>query len=53
MKGYLRSAKTAHERKRLRSLLDLEGNTLVLWDTEPTAAEKDFVRGCLVVESRP
>jgi hypothetical protein len=47
VKGYLRSAKTAHERKRLNSLLDLEGNALVLWDTEPTAAEKDFVRGCL------
>ena len=26
---------------------DLEGNALVLWQTEPTAAEKDFVRGCL------
>ena len=47
VKGYLRSAKTAHQRKRLNSLLDLEGNALVLWDREPTAPEKDFVRACL------
>jgi hypothetical protein len=46
-RGYLRSATTAHARKRLRSLLDLEGTAVVYWDTEPTAAEKDFVRACL------
>jgi hypothetical protein len=46
-RGYLRSANTAHKRKRLGSLLDLEGNALVLWSTEPTGAEKSFVRGCL------
>ena len=45
--GYQRQAKTPHQRKRLNSLLDLEGNSLILWQTEPTAAEKDFVRGCL------
>lgn len=46
-RGYLRSARTPFQRKRLRSLLDLEGNSVVYWQTEPTAAEKDFVRGCL------
>ena len=46
--GYLRSAQTPHERKRLRSLLDLEGNSVVYWQTEPTASEKDFVHECLV-----
>ncbi|HEX6702287.1 MAG TPA: hypothetical protein VF101_16290 [Gaiellaceae bacterium] len=46
-RGYRRSATNAKQRKRLNSLLDLEGNTLVLWDREPTAAEKDFVRACL------
>jgi hypothetical protein len=47
LRGYKRSAMTPRQRKRLNSLLDLEGNTLVLWDREPTAAEKDFVRACL------
>jgi hypothetical protein len=46
-RGYKRSATTAKQRKRLNSLLDLEGNTVVLWDKEPNAAEKDFVRACL------
>ena len=46
-KGYKRSQTTAHGRKRLNSLLDLEGNAVVLWQTEPTAPEKDFVRACL------
>ena len=45
--GYLRSARTPFQRKRLHSLLDLEGNSIVYWQAEPTAAEKDFVRGCL------
>jgi hypothetical protein len=47
VKGYTRAATTAHGRKRLRSLLDLEGNAVVFWLTEPTAPEKDFVRACL------
>jgi hypothetical protein len=47
VRGYRRSAKKPIERKRLNSLLDLEGNAVVFWQTEPTGAEKDFVRGCL------
>jgi hypothetical protein len=47
VRGYRRAASTPLERKRLGSLLDLEGNAVVYWQTEPTAAEKDFVRGCL------
>jgi hypothetical protein len=47
VKGYQRSAKGPLGRKRLNSLLDLEGNAVVFWLTEPTAPEKDFVRACL------
>ncbi len=46
VEGYERAA-TTHGRKRLNSLLDLEGNAVVFWLTEPTAPEKDFVRACL------
>jgi hypothetical protein len=45
--GYRRSASNKLERRRLRSLLDLEGNTVIYWHTEPTAPEADAVRGCL------
>jgi len=47
VRGYRRSARTRLERKRLNSLLDLEGNSVAYWQTEPTDAEKGFVRGCL------
>jgi len=45
--GYRRSAGNKLERRRLRSLLDLEGNAVVYWHTEPTAGEAEAVRGCL------
>jgi len=45
--GYRRSASNKLERRRLRSLLDLEGNAVIYWHTEPTAADADAVRGCL------
>jgi hypothetical protein len=45
--GYRRSASNKLERRRLRSLLDVEGNTVIYWHTEPTAPEADAVRGCL------
>ena len=45
--GYRRSAGNKLEKRRLRSLLDLEGNAVVYWHTEPTASEADAVRGCL------
>jgi hypothetical protein len=45
--GYRRSASNNLERRRLRSLLDLEGNTVIYWHTEPTAPQADAVRGCL------
>jgi hypothetical protein len=45
--GYRRSASSNLARRRLRSLLDLEGNAVIYWQTEPTAPEADAVRGCL------
>ena len=45
--GYRRSASNKLEKRRLRSLLDLEGNAVIYWHTEPTAPEADAVRGCL------
>ena len=45
--GYRRSAGNKLEKRRLRSLLDLEGNSVVYWHTEPTASEAEGVRGCL------
>jgi hypothetical protein len=45
--GYRRSASNKLERRRLRSLLDLEGNAVIYWHTEPTAPQADAVRGCL------
>jgi hypothetical protein len=47
MEGYRRAAPSPRARRRLGSLLDLEGNALVYWATEPTAAQADAVRGCL------
>jgi hypothetical protein len=45
--GYRRSASSPLERRRLRSLLDLEGNSVIYWHTEPTVSQADAVRGCL------
>jgi hypothetical protein len=47
VEGYRRSASTKLELRRLRSLLDREGNAVIYWHTEPTASEADAVRGCL------
>jgi hypothetical protein len=47
VEGYRRSASNKLERRRLRSLLDLEGNAVIYWHTEPTAPQADAVRSCL------
>jgi hypothetical protein len=46
VKGYERVAKPK-AKKRLHSLLDREGNAVVYWATEPTAAQSEAVRSCL------
>ena len=45
--GYRRSASNKLERRRLNSLLDLEGNAVVYWQTEPTVSQATAVRSCL------
>ena len=47
VKGYERAAPNAKSRRRLHSLLDLEGNAVIYWQTEPDAAQAADVRGCL------
>ena len=47
VKGYERAAPTKQARRRLRSLLDREGNAVVYWQTEPTADQATVVRSCL------
>ena len=47
VKGYERAAPNAKARRRLHSLLDLEGNAVIYWYTEPDAAQATDVRGCL------
>jgi hypothetical protein len=36
-----------NNKKRLRSLLDPEGNAVILWTTEPLPRDADLVRACL------
>ena len=47
VKGYERTATTPHQLKRLHSLLDREGNAVIYWQKEPTAAQSGAVRSCL------
>jgi hypothetical protein len=47
VKGYRRSASTRQARKRLRSLLDREGNAVIYWNKEPTGAQSTSVISCL------
>ena len=45
--GYRRSASNKLERRRLNSLLDLEGNAVIYWQTEPSVSQATAVRSCL------
>jgi hypothetical protein len=45
--GYRRSASNKLERRRLKSLLDLEGNAVVYWHEEPSVSQATAVRSCL------
>jgi hypothetical protein len=40
-------AKTPQQRRRLRSLLEGQGNAVLVWISEPTLADQELVRGCL------
>jgi hypothetical protein len=47
VKGYQRAAEDKRTRRRLRSLLDREGNAVIYWNTEPNAGQSTAVRSCL------
>jgi hypothetical protein len=47
VKGYQRAAPNKRARRRLRSLLDREGNAVIYWTTEPNAEQSTAVRSCL------
>jgi hypothetical protein len=40
-------ARTRQERRRLRTLLEGQGNAVLVWISEPTEADREVVRGCL------
>jgi hypothetical protein len=45
--GFRQVPRTSRERKRLKSLLQPEGNAVLLWIVEPKPAEVELVRNCL------
>ncbi|MDQ3822803.1 MAG: hypothetical protein M3321_06135 [Actinomycetota bacterium] len=47
VKAFQAQARTRQERRRLRSLLEGQGNTVLVWISEPTLEEAETVRGCL------
>ena len=40
-------ARTEQQRRRLRSLLEGQGNSVLVWISEPTLEQQELVRGCL------
>lgn len=40
-------ARSEQERRRLRSLLEGQGNAVLVWISEPTEPDREVVRGCL------
>jgi hypothetical protein len=47
VRAFEAAARTEHERRRLRSLLEGQGNTVLVWISEPTLQQQEVVRGCL------
>jgi hypothetical protein len=47
VRAFQAQARTSRERRRLRSLLEGQGNAVLVWITEPTLEEQELVRGCL------
>jgi hypothetical protein len=47
VKAFEAAARTRHERRRLRSLLEGQGNAVLLWISEPRVEDQELVRGCL------
>jgi hypothetical protein len=47
VRAFQAAARTRQERRRLRTLLEGQGNTVLVWISEPTDADREVVRGCL------
>ena len=47
VRAFQAQARTKQQRRRLRSLLEGQGNTVLVWISEPTVDEQNLVRGCL------
>jgi hypothetical protein len=47
VRAFQAAARTEQERRRLRSLLEGQGNAVLVWISEPTLADQELVRGCL------
>ena len=47
VRAFQAQAQTPQERRRLRSLLEGQGNAVLVWISEPTDADRELVRGCL------
>ena len=47
VRGFQAEQRTAHARRRLRSLLEGQGNAVLVWISEPSEEERELVRNCL------
>ena len=47
VRAFQAQAQTPQERRRLRTLLEGQGNAVLVWISEPTEPDRELVRGCL------
>jgi hypothetical protein len=47
VQAFQAQARTRHQRRRLRTLLEGQGNAVLVWISEPTEENREQVRGCL------
>ena len=47
VRAFQAQARTQRERRRLRSLLEGQGNAVLVWISEAPEADRELVRGCL------
>lgn len=47
VKAFEAQARTRHQRRRLRSLMEGQGNAVLVWISEPELKDAELVRSCL------
>jgi hypothetical protein len=47
VQAFQAQAQTPHQRRRLRTLLEGQGNAVLVWISEPSEENREQVRGCL------